>query len=277
MYDANARRGSHWPVSFSDAMTEARHHFEYLPRLISKWGRCSRREAERLVVTGRVTVNDVVRRDVLWKTNPKRDVVAIDGQPIARAEFVYLKLHKPLGVVTTMSDPEGRPTIAELVPEKWRGAMPVGRLDQDSTGLLLLTNDHALGNAITGPEHRVKKIYRVEVNQHPDDELFAPIRAGIELPGEEKCRPAEVTILERLARSTLLQFVLDEGKFRQIRRSLKAIGLRVKVLHRIAIGPIELGGLAPGSIAMLTDTELAALRRVAKGQTTPPRDEPRDR
>ena len=139
--------------------------------------------------------------------------------------------------------------------------MPVGRLDRDSSGLLLLTNDHDLGHRISGPGHRVDKTYHVVLNQHPDDTVFDPIRAGIELEGERtRCRPARVRILERGAFTTRVEVVLDEGKFRQIRRSMKAVGLRVKELHRIRIGPIDLGDLAPGEIVALSAAELAALR-----------------
>jgi 23S rRNA pseudouridine2605 synthase len=235
-------------------------HFEFLPRLLSKRGFCSRKEAELLVAEGRVTVNGVVRRDVLWRTHPRKDDVRVDGAPIGKAALVWLKLHKPLGVVTTMKDPEGRPTVADLIPAQWRGAMPVGRLDLDSTGLLLLTNDHALGERLAGPGHRVKKVYRVVVGGRPDDDRFAPLRDGIELDGE-RCRPAAVAIVGREGDTTELEVVLDEGKFRQIRRSLAAIGLAVRSLHRLRIGPLELGDLAPGAIAQLTGAELAALRR----------------
>jgi 23S rRNA pseudouridine2605 synthase len=241
-------------------MSPSRRCLEYLPRLLSKWGACSRKEAERLVIAGRVTVNGVVRRHVLDEVHPGRDRIELDGRLVQPAQHLWLKLHKPVGVVTTMKDPEGRPTVAALVPERFRGVMPVGRLDRDSSGLLLLTNDHALGHRIAGPNHHVKKIYLVEVNQHPDDGVLDPIRAGIELDGGERCRSAEVRILERRPRSTLLEFTIDEGRFRQIRRSLKAVGLRVNLLHRVRVGPLELGALAPGECAPLTERELAALR-----------------
>lgn len=256
-------------------MEASRRRFEYLARLISKWGHCSRKEAERRVAAGRVTVNGVVRREVLWKVRAGRDRVGVDGAEIRPARLVHLKLHKPLGVVTTMKDPQGRPTVAALVPAKWRGVMPVGRLDRDSSGLLLLTNDHALGDQVAGPGHRVKKCYRVEVAGRPEEGVLEPIRAGIELEGGERCRPAAVSIRARLERSTRLEIVLDEGRFRQIRRSLAAVGLRVLALHREKIGPIELGDLAPGEVAPLSDAELAALRRAAAPQPRPPRAPPR--
>lgn len=245
-------------------MVRSRRNNDYLPRVLSKLGFCSRREAERLVAAGRVTVNGAVRRDVLSEVDPESDTIAVDEQPVRRAALLHLKMHKPVGVVTTMKDPEGRPTVGDLIaaarPE-WRGAMPVGRLDRDSSGLLLLTNDHDLGNRVSGPGHHVDKTYRVELNQHPDDAVFAPLRAGIELEGERtRCRPARVRILERREYSTLVEVVLDEGKFRQIRRSMKAVGLRVKALQRVRIGPVELGELAAGEIVALSAAELAALR-----------------
>ena len=245
-------------------MVRARRNLDYLPRVLSKLGYCSRREAERLVAAGRVSVNGAVRRDVLCEVDPQRDAIAVDAEPVRRAAPVHLKMHKPVGVVTTMSDPEGRPCVGDLLeagrPE-WRGAMPVGRLDRDSSGLLLLTNDHDLGHRVTGPGHHVDKTYEVELNQHPDDAVFAPIRAGIELEGESvRCRPARVRILERREFTTLVEVVLDEGKFRQIRRSMKAVGLRVKSLHRVRIGPIELGPLSPGEVVALTASEISALQ-----------------
>jgi pseudouridine synthase len=248
-------------------MSLPRRDLDFLPRVISKLGFCSRREAERLVVAGRVTVNGKVRRRVVCEVDPRRDAIEVDGAPVRKAAYVYLKMHKPVGVVTTMKDPERRPTVAELIPKsrpEWKGAMPVGRLDRDSSGLLLLTNDHAFGHRVAGPEHAVRKTYHVELNQHPGDEIFAPMRAGIELPGERaRCRPAQVRILEQLAFTTLVEVVLDEGKFRQIRRSMKALGLRVKALKRVRIGSIELGDLAPGAVVAMSTGEVAALRHQA--------------
>ncbi len=241
-------------------MSRPRRDVEFLPRLISKWGHCSRREAERLVAAGRVTVNGRVQRQVLWQVHPQRDQIVIDGATLRPADYLYLKLHKPLGVVTTMKDPQGRPTIADLIPPQWRGAMPVGRLDQDSTGLLLVTNDHSLGDRITGPRHLMKKVYRVEIAGRPETQVFEPIRAGIVLGGREQCRPAKVEIVARAADSTTLEIVLDEGKFRQIRRSLQAVEQSVLALHRTRIGPIELGSLAPGELVQLTAPEITALR-----------------
>lgn len=245
-----------------------RRAFEFLPRLISKWGFCSRKEAERLVAGGHVTVNGVIRRDVLWKTNPRKDALAVDGQPVRRAALLYAKLHKPLGVVTTMKDPEGRPTVASLIPAELKGVMPVGRLDADSTGLLLLTNDHALGDLLAGADHHVEKLYRVIVAGHHDDERFAPMRTGSVLDEGEQCRPARVKVLGRAGPDTRIEVVLDEGKNRQIRRSLAQLGLEVQALHRVKIGPLELGALPAGQMVALTAAELAALRRTRGSAAT---------
>jgi 23S rRNA pseudouridine2605 synthase len=241
-------------------MSPSRRNLDYLPRVLSKWGFCSRKEAERLVIAGRVTVNGAVRHHVMDEVDPGRDAIAVDGAPLRRSQFLYAKMHKPVGIVTTMKDPEGRPTVASLVPPQFSGAMPVGRLDFESSGLLLLTNDHTLAHRIAGPNFHLKKVYEVEVGQHPDDARLEPIRAGIELDGGEQCRPAQVTILERRERSTRLEVVIDEGKFRQIRRSLKAVGLRTWSLHRVRVGPIELGPLAAGRTVALTSDEVAALK-----------------
>jgi len=248
-------------------MVRTRRNLDYLPRVISKRGYCSRRDAERLVVAGRVAVNGVVRREVLFEVDPARDAIAVDGAAVGHAAPIHLKMHKPLDVVTTMKDPEGRTTVADLIPEPFRGAMPVGRLDRESTGLLLLTNDHALGHRIAGPGHRIEKTYLVELNQHQDDAVFAPLREGIELPGEKtRCRPARVRILERRALTTQVEVVLDEGRFRQIRRSMKELGLRVLALHRVGIGPIELGALAAGDVVELTEGEVAALKQATQSK-----------
>lgn len=244
--------------------TKADHRpFEYLPRLLSKRGYCSRKEAELLVTTGRVAVNGVVRRDVLFRVNPRKDLLAVDGRTIGKAALIYLKLHKPIGVVTTMKDPEGRPTVATLIPSSCRGAMPVGRLDQDSSGLLFVTNDHLLGERIGGADHHVAKRYRVVVEGTPSDAQFEPMRAGSELDGE-RCRPAQVRIVGPKGTATEIEVVLDQGKNRQIRRSLAALGIRVRALQRVAIGPLELGALEPGQAVALAPAELAALRAIAR-------------
>lgn len=232
-----------------------------LPRALSKWGYCSRSEAEELVAAGRVRVNGSVRRDVLFEVDVAEDGVSVDGKLVGPASKIYLKMNKPRGVITTMSDPQGRRTVADFLPARFRGAMPVGRLDRDSSGLLVLTNDHDLGNQIVGADSGMKKVYQVTVRgRHPTKE-FAPIRAGILLDGGERCRPAPVRVLETRQRSTRLEIVLTEGKNRQIRRSLAELGIEVDDLVRVQIGPIKLGGLASGDIRPLTPAELRALQR----------------
>lgn len=228
-----------------------------LPRLLSKLGLCSRRDAEQRVVAGRVMVNGRVVRDVMaWVS--ERDSIVVDGTPLRPVGRVYLKMNKPRGIITTVRDERGRRCVADLLPPQQRGAMPVGRLDRDSSGLLLLTNDHDLGNAVTAGEGLLEKVYRVAVDGHPEEAQFAPMREGIELDGHT-CRPARVDIVERRPHTTVIEIGLHEGRNRQIRRSLALLDCEVRSLVRIAIGPILLGDMASGSVAQLSDAEHRAL------------------
>ncbi len=230
----------------------------FLPRLLSKWGFCSRKRAEELVAAGRVRVDGRVRRDVLCAIDPERAQVEVDGVPLQRARLLYAAMHKPTGVVTTASDPRGRPTVLDLLPPALAGAMPVGRLDRDSSGLLLFTNDHELGDRVASGA--CEKVYRVLVPGGHGAERFAPLRAGMDLDGR-RLLPMAVRVLRRPGGDTLLEIRLREGKNRQIRRALARLGLDVRALERVAIGPLRLGALAPGGTRPLTRAEVAALRR----------------
>ena len=161
-------------------------------------------------------------------------------------------------MLTTLSDPQQRPTIAALLPRELPYLVPVGRLDWDSSGLLLLTNDGLLGHRILTGEDALVKRYEVEVAGRPDDATFDPLRRGSDL-GDHRCQPAKVVVMERLAYRTRLLIEIREGRRRQIRRSLHRVGLRVRALHRSQVGPIGIGELAPGAIAPLTASESAAL------------------
>ncbi|MBI4881593.1 MAG: rRNA pseudouridine synthase [Planctomycetes bacterium] len=161
-------------------------------------------------------------------------------------------------MLTTLSDPPGRPTVRDLLPRALWGAMPVGRLDRASSGLLLFTNDHDLGDRVAGGG--CEKVYRVLVPGRHAPERFAPLRAGMDLDGK-RLRPMAVRVLRRMSDATLLEITLREGKNRQIRRALARLGLAVRALERVAIGPVPLGALAPGETRPLTREEVAALRR----------------
>ena len=231
---------------------------ERLQKLIARAGVCSRRSAESLLTAGRVTVNGVAAH-LGDKADADTDVIAIDGTAIAFAEpAVYLMLNKPRGYVTTLSDELGRATAAELVADCGTRVFPVGRLDKDSEGLLLFTNDGALMQAMTHPSHQVDKTYEVTVTgqlEGAEDRLSAVT----ELDGEPIV-PAQVEIIERREGQALLRVTIHQGKNRQIRRMCAQVGLQVTRLRRVSEDALTLGDLKPGQWRYLTDAEVAALK-----------------
>ena len=231
---------------------------ERLQKLLSSAGVASRRSAEEYIQAGRVTVNG--RRAVLGGTaDPDRDDIRVDGRPLRAPERrTYLMLHKPRGFVTTLSDEKGRRTVAELVARCGARVWPVGRLDLDSEGLLLMTDDGALTQKLLHPSHEVEKEYHVRVTG--DVERGLPrLRGPMELDGVA-LRPARVAVLGREGRDTLLSVVIHEGRNRQVRRMCALAGLEVRRLCRVREGPVQLGALAPGRWRLLTAEEVAALK-----------------
>jgi len=228
-----------------------------LSRALSKYGVCSRSEGRRLILAGEVTVNGAkIRTPDSW-VDPVSDVIACGGKPLCRVRRVYLALHKPEGVVTTRADEKGRSTVYDILPPGIPWIFPVGRLDMDSTGLLLLTNDTAFGERVTGPAGKVPKTYRVLLEKALDAAGAAAIRAGVILDGEDRCRPARVTIEADSGRRIRIE--ITEGKNRQVRRMFESLGNRVVSLHRTAIGPVEIGTLKAGETRALTKREVALL------------------
>ena len=231
---------------------------ERLQKLIARAGVCSRRTAETLLTAGRVTVNGVAAH-LGDKADADTDVIAIDGTAIAFAEpSVYLMLNKPRGYVTTLRDELGRATAAELVADCGVRVFPVGRLDKESEGLLLFTNDGALMQAMTHPSHQVDKTYEVTVTgqlEGAEDRLSAVT----ELDGEPIV-PAQVEIMERRQGQALLRVTIHQGKNRQIRRMCAQVGLQVTRLRRVSEDALTLGDLKPGQWRYLTDAEVAALK-----------------
>lgn len=234
-----------------------------LDRAISRAGLCSRTQARAAIAAGRVTVDGrCVRNPDTW-VDPVRDRIAVDGAPLqARAREVWL-LHKPVDYVTTAADEHDRATVYALLPADAAWLAPVGRLDRDSSGLLLFTNDSDLAHAITAPATKLPKTYLVRVKGAVDDADLQRLRDGIELP-DGVTLPATVDRLDGDHRSTLLRFVLVEGRNRQIRRMITAIRSRVHTLHRTRVGPIALGDLAEGSCRRLDAAELRALRAAVR-------------
>ncbi|MFH2000585.1 MAG: pseudouridine synthase [Planctomycetota bacterium] len=245
----------------------------FLPRLLSKWGVASRRQAEALVLAGRVAVNGLVRRDVVFPVDPERDRIAVDGRELNLATrsrgFEYIVVNKPGGVVTTTHDPEGRPTVMELVREvEASGLAPVGRLDMNSGGLLLMTNDHKLADHLSNPSSHLAMIYETKVSGHITEALMLQLGwATVKVDGLSSS-PIQGHILSKGSRFTWLRLELRGGKSRQIRRQLAFYGHKVELLIRTAIGPLKLtDDLKPGCHRRLTETELTLLREEMECQS----------
>jgi 23S rRNA pseudouridine2605 synthase len=235
---------------------------ERLQKILSQWGIASRRQAEQMILAGRVRLNGAVA-ELGQKADPQQDQIEVDGQPVQpqnRPDRVYLLLHKPKAVVTTCRDPQQRRTALDLLPQSLRhGLHPVGRLDAASTGALLLTNDGAVTACLTHPRHSVAKTYRVWVEGQPSTAALQQWRQGL-LLDNRLTRPAEVRLLEVQPERTCLEVVLREGRNRQIRRVAAQLGHPVQQLHRLAIGPIQLGELAIGQYRLLNLSEIDFLQ-----------------
>ncbi|MBD2104929.1 pseudouridine synthase [Leptolyngbya sp. FACHB-261] len=245
---------------------------ERLQKILARWGIASRRQAEQLIQSGRVRLNGEVITTLGHKADPTVDQIEVDGRPLEsenQPAHLYLLLNKPAGVLSTCDDPQARRTVLDLLPAQWRsgqGLHPVGRLDADSTGALLLTNDGELTYGLTHPHYpgsasqkQVAKTYQVQVQGHPALELLAQWRSGIELDGRLTL-PAKVRVLHRGERTTTLEIVLQEGRNRQIRRVAEQLGHPVLKLHRLAIGPLNLGKLAVGAYRVLSPAEVQQLK-----------------
>ena len=225
---------------------------------LARAGVASRRKADDLIKTGRVTVNGEPGR--LNTFVQAADAVVVDGQPVAKQRLAYVLLNKPPGVVTTASDPQGRPTVVGLVEHDSR-VVPVGRLDVDTTGALLLTNDGQLAHTLAHPRYGVEKAYEVETWKEPDDEALRALAEGVEL---EDGITAPATV--RRLGAARFELVLHEGRNRQVRRMCEAVGHRVRRLHRSVYAGVRVDDLAPGEWRELTAREVEQLRR-----TGPPR------
>ncbi len=239
-----------------------------IQKALSEGGILSRRKAEELIAQGRVTVNGRPARPG-HPVNIRRDVIAIDGQRVVfprKKELVYIALNKPRGYVTTTSDELGRRCVTQLLQGLSTRVYPVGRLDRNSEGLLLLTNDGQFANFIMHPSHHVRKTYRVTVHQDVTDEMAVHLSTGVNIGTDgqvEMTAPAQVQVLSKEPGRTVLQITIAEGKNRQIRRMCEALGLEVARLRRTAVGPIKLGMLAPGQWRELKPAEVGALRNSA--------------
>ena len=225
----------------------------FLPRWLSRCGALPRRAAEQAVVEGRVRVDGRVVRDVLFALTPGGPEVTLDGQRVLPASLVWFALHKPRGVVTTTDDPEGRRTVMDLVGTLGPGVAPVGRLDRDSQGLILLTNDHRAAAALLDPSRHVRKVYRVKVRGHPADAAVERLLTErMSFDGVPMGPLASVAWVARQPASTWYEVARSEGKNRQIRRMFSAVEHEVQTLIRTAFGPVALGDLPVGAWRPLT-------------------------
>lgn len=230
-----------------------------LQKFLSDAGVASRRKAEELILEGAVLVNGEVVDELPAFVNPREDKVVANGVPVRPQRHEYFLVHKPKNVVCTNRDPAGRPLAVDLLPEMRARLFPVGRLDADSTGLLLMTNDGELAERITHPRYGVPKTYRAEVRGQVPNELTEKLRKGLYL-SEGKVRVSEVEIVHAARERSVLMITLREGRNRQVRRMLARLGYPVKKLKRVQIGPLSVRRLPVGAARRLTPKELDALR-----------------
>jgi 23S rRNA pseudouridine2605 synthase len=236
---------------------------ERLQKIIASAGIASRRKAEELIQAGRVTVNGRVVTELGTKADPERDHVKVDGKLLHRPRSrVYLMLNKPRNCVTTLSDPEGRPTVMQFLQGVRERVYPVGRLDYHSEGLLLLTNDGEFSNLIQTGGARVPKTYLVKTSGSPSDDDLEKLRSGVKLDGR-RTLPARIRRLQPEAANPWFEVTLIEGRQNQIRRMFQRQGFLVEKLKRVQIGPLQLGPLRPGEFRRLTEAEVARFRRLA--------------
>jgi pseudouridine synthase len=240
--------------------TSGKRPLKTLERVISKAGLGSRGEARSWIGAGRVAVNGRVIRDPDHWVDMERDRVRFDNEPLTTRERVYLLLYKPTGYLTTYKDPDGRPTVYDLLDDVGTFVTPVGRLDLETSGLLLMTNDNQFAERVTNPSSHVPKTYLVKTSMRLTEDQLQQLRDGIEL-SDGPTRPAIVTRVRDSAKYTHLEITLTEGRNRQVRRMIEALGAKVLKLVRVKIGAIRIGALPIGKWRQLTSAEVEALRR----------------
>ena len=237
---------------------------ERLQKFLAAAGIASRRNSEELIQQGRVKVNGRVVTALGTKIDPNKDKIHIDGKLLGnKEEPVYILLNKPKGYISTVKDTHGRKTVMDLIPKRIGRLYPVGRLDSQTTGLLLLTNDGEVTYKLTHPKHEFSKTYRTLVNGKITDDAFNQLEQGVDLE-DGLTAPAKVEVLEIEDGKTLLEITIHEGKNRQVRRMFEAVGFPVQSLKRISFGFLNLKGLALGKFRMLTPQEINNLKRLLK-------------
>ncbi len=232
---------------------------ERLQKILSRAGVASRREAEGIIAAGRVAVNGTVVTELGSKADPDRDRITLDGKPVRpKTEKIYILLNKPSGYMTTLRDPEGRPVVTDLLKGVGERVYPVGRLDYNTEGLLLLTNDGDWANRLMHPRHEVEKEYLVKVRGRVSPEQLKRLAGGVELD-EGSTAPARVKVVHESERNSRLSITIHEGRYRQVRRMCEAVSLSVASLKRIRYGFLDLGDLKPGEFRRLAPQEVQRL------------------
>lgn len=236
-----------------------------LPRALSKLGYASRRQAERLIVEGIVSVNGKVIRSLSFRVDPAVDDIVVNGETLnKKKEFIYLLFNKPAGVVTTRNDERGRKTVYDFLNtsafKSTSHLFPVGRLDKDTSGALLFTNDSQLGEKLTSPKSKFPKTYEIICEGRLNAESESRLTNGVTLTDGYTTLPALLQHIRRQSNSTMCQITIVEGKNRQIRRMFETVGHPVIQLRRISIGPVQLGSLAEGTFRRLTSEEVKQLK-----------------
>ncbi len=236
-----------------------------LQKILSAHGVASRRKAELMLLAGRIKVNGAVVTELGTKADPDKDHIEVDGRPLTHiGERLYVALHKPAGYVTTVSDPQGRPTVMDLVTGVKERVYPVGRLDFLTSGLILLTNDGDFAHTMMHPRHEIPKYYLCHVSGTPGPQALRTLSSGVTLE-DGLTAPARVRTVGQVGGDALLEIVIHEGRNRQVRRMMEAVGHEVRNLVRTRIGNLALGGLTPGQWRYLRQEEADALRRWATG------------
>jgi 23S rRNA pseudouridine2605 synthase len=252
-----------------------------LQKLIAAAGIASRRHAEELIASGKVSINGKTITELGVKADPDHDHIKVNGRLINpllnRQEQIYVLLNKPKGYLTSMSDPEERPLVVDLIPNSLGRLHPVGRLDFNTEGLLLLTNDGELTNIITSARNKIAKLYRVKVKGMPSEKAIERLRRGVVIGEEERMAPAEVRKLRASGVNAWFEVKLYEGRNQQIRKMFDAIGHSVVKLLRSQIGPLEIGPLRAGEWRYLTSREVAQLKRPVNTKRNQASQNPRAR
>ncbi len=243
---------------------------ERLQKILARGGVASRRAAEELITSGRVRVNGTVVRELGTRADPSRDRIEVDGRQVAREQHVYYLVHKPRGMVTTLRDPEDRPSLTSLLAKIPERVYPVGRLDFHTSGALLLTNDGDLAQALLHPSRAVPKTYVVKLSIEADEAFLSALERGVTLDDGYRTQPARVEHLRDEDGKSWLQITITEGKNRQIHRMAEALGARVMRLSRVSFAGLSTEGLRPGDVRPLDRDEIGHLRREYLGITTAP-------